>query len=174
MSLCRLCCWHASISSSFFPASNTDGPRRRLFVFPLCDGTGVTGRRPADCTRRGADGVRRASLVSVGRHPPRPAARRSAIPSRRREAKDRAVDLDAPVPLVAAVCVCVCSGCPNPLAPQMQQQKDVVAWRRQCHWNQTVPVAHTQTGRGREGIFAWAADRTTNLSIQIEYDGREE
>ncbi|RNC34983.1 exo-alpha-sialidase [Trypanosoma cruzi] len=62
-----------------------------------------------------------------------------------------------PVPLVAAVCVCVCvcvcSGCPNPLALQMRQRKDTVAWKRQCHLNQTVPVAHTQTGGRKEGII---------------------
>ncbi|RNC40049.1 hypothetical protein TcCL_NonESM10522 [Trypanosoma cruzi] len=45
----------------FFSARGIDSPRRRSFVFPHCDGARVTGR-PVECTRRGADGVRRASL----------------------------------------------------------------------------------------------------------------
>ncbi|RNC39531.1 exo-alpha-sialidase, partial [Trypanosoma cruzi] len=119
--------------------------------------------------------ARGAPFVSSGRHPSRPAARRSAIPSGRREVKDCAVDLDAPrSSRCGRVCVCVCSGCPNSLAPQMRQRKDVVAWRRQCHLNQTVPVTHTQTGKRKEGLFVWAAGRIPKFPKEIKYDGKGE
>ncbi|RNC38023.1 putative elongation factor 1-gamma (EF-1-gamma) [Trypanosoma cruzi] len=65
--------------------------------------------RPAECTRRGADGVRRASLWVWNTNPPQPAVRRHANLSGQREVKDCALDLDALRPNSPAVACVLCA-----------------------------------------------------------------